>query len=161
RLTPGTALTIDARDGGEYVTRYWSWPEAAAADTMSRDEAIERVREAVDDAVRIRLRSDVPLGTFLSGGMDSAAVLALMAKHSSPAAKTFPIGFGDPEYDARADARATAEHFGAEHHEQVVTPDCVRLAETLAYHYDEPFADASAIPTFHVAELARKHVTVC
>jgi len=111
--------------------------------------------------VRIRLRSDVPLGAFLSGGMDSAAVLALMTRQSSRPVKTFTIGFGDPAYDELNDARATAVHFGAEHHEQVVTPDCVRVAETLAHHYDEPFADASAIPTFHVAELARRHVTVC
>jgi asparagine synthase (glutamine-hydrolysing) len=161
RLTPGTAVTIDARRGGEYVHRYWSWPEAASHDTMSHDEAVERLRDELTEAVRIRLRSDVPLGAFLSGGMDSAAVLALMAKHSSRPVKTFTIGFGDPAYDELADAKSTAEVFGAEHHEQIVTPDCVRVAETLAYHYDEPFADASAIPTFHVAELARRHVTVC
>jgi asparagine synthase (glutamine-hydrolysing) len=161
RLTPGTALAIDAKDGGEHLRVYWSWPQAAPDDTMSRDEAIERLREELDEAVRIRLRSDVPLGAFLSGGMDSAAVLALMARHSSRPVKTFTIGFGDAAYDELADARATAAHFGAEHHEQVVTPDCVRVAERLAYHYDEPFADASAIPTFHVAELARRHVTVC
>src|SRR5204862_2051747 len=75
--------------------------------------------------------------------------------------KTFTIGFGDPTYDELNEARETAAHFGAVHHEQIVTPDCVRIAETLARHYDEPFADASAIPTFHVAELARRHVTVC
>ncbi len=161
RLAPGTTLTIDARSGGEYVDRYWSWPEAAARDSMPREEAIERLRDELIEAVRIRLRSDVPLGAFLSGGMDSAAVLALMARQSSRPVKTFTIGFGDPAYDELADARSTAGHFGAEHHEQIVTPDCVRVAETLAYHYDEPFADASAIPTFHVAELARRHVTVC
>src|SRR3954469_6327967 len=161
RLTPGTTLTIDAKTGVERIEPYWTWPEAAASDSMSRDEAIERLRAEMTEAVRIRLRSDVPLGAFLSGGMDSAAVLALMAKHSSRPVKTFTVGFGDPAYDELADARSTAEFFGAEHHEQVVTPDCVRVAETLAYHYDEPFADASAIPTFHVAELARKHVTVC
>ncbi len=161
RLTPGATLTIDARTGASRVEPYWTWPEAAASDTISRDEAIERLRAEMTEAVRIRLRSDVPLGAFLSGGMDSAAVLALMAKQSSRPVKTFTIGFGDPAYDEVADARSTAEHFGAEHHEQIVTPDCVRVAETLAYHYDEPFADASAIPTFHVAELARRHVTVC
>jgi asparagine synthase (glutamine-hydrolysing) len=160
RLTPGTTLTIDAKTGVERVEPYWTWPEAAAADSMSRDEAIERLRAEMTEAVRIRLRSDVPLGAFLSGGMDSAAVLALMAKESSRPVKTFTIGFGDPAYDEIKESRWTAEHFGAEHHEQIVTPDCVRVAETLAYHYDEPFADASAIPTFHVAELARKHVTV-
>jgi asparagine synthase (glutamine-hydrolysing) len=93
--------------------------------------------------------------------MDSAAVLALMTRQAARPIATFSIGFGDPEYDELADARATAEYFGADHHDEVVAPDCVRVAETLAVHYDEPFADASAIPTFHVAELARKHVTVC
>jgi len=161
RLTPGTTLTVDVKTGVERIEPYWTWPEAAASDTMPRDEAIERLRAEMTEAVRIRLRSDVPLGAFLSGGMDSAAVLALMAKQSSRPVKTFTIGFGDPAYDEVAEARSTAEHFGAEHHEQIVTPDCVRVAETLAYHYDEPFADASAIPTFHVAELARTHVTVC
>ena len=160
RLTPGATLTIDVKNGVEHLEPYWQWPEAAATDTMPRDEAIERLRAELTEAVRIRLRSDVPLGAFLSGGMDSAAVLALMAKQSSRPVKTFTIGFGDPAYDEVAEARSTAEYFGAEHHEQIVTPDCVRVAETLAYHYDEPFADASAIPMFHVAELARKHVTV-
>ena len=161
RLTPGSTLTIDVKSGVEHVEPYWRWPEAATTDTMSHDEAVERLRAEMTEAVRIRLRSDVPLGAFLSGGMDSAAVLALMTKQSSRPVKTFTIGFGDPAYDEVAEARSTAEHFGAEHHEQIVTPDCVRVAETLAYHYDEPFADASAIPTFHVSELARKHVTVC
>jgi asparagine synthase (glutamine-hydrolysing) len=93
--------------------------------------------------------------------MDSAAVLSLMTTQTSRPVKTFTIGFGDPAYDELDDARATAAHFGAEHHQQLVTPDCIRVAEALAVHYDEPFADASAIPTFHVAELARRHVTVC
>src|SRR5207237_597251 len=124
-------------------------------------DAIEQLRAELTDAVRIRMRSDVPLGAFLSGGMDSAAVLALMSKQSTQAIKTFTIGFGDPAYDELADARATAAFFGADHHEHIVTPDCVRVAETLAIHYDEPFADPSAIPTFYVAELARQHVTVC
>ena len=161
RLAPGTTLTYDARTGATAVEAFWRWPEAAQRDTMPHDEAVDRLRAELDEAVRIRLRSDVPLGAFLSGGMDSAAVLALMARHSSRAVKTFTIGFGDPAYDELDDARRTAAHFGADHHEQVVTPDCIRVAETLSVYYDEPFADASAIPTFYVAELARRHVTVC
>jgi hypothetical protein len=136
--------------------------EAPDQDVMPEPEAIERLRAELTEAVRIRLRSDVPLGAFLSGGMDSAAVLALMTQQSTQPIKTFTIGFGDPAYDELADARATALHFHADHHEHIVTPDCVRVAETLALHYDEPFADPSAIPTFHVAEvLARRQVTVC
>ena len=160
RLTPGASLTFDA--GAEPVVEpFWHWPRAAESDRLSPGEAVERIRAELTEAVRIRLRSDVPLGAFLSGGMDSAAVLALMTRQSSRPVTTFTIGFGDDDYDELREARATAKHFGADHHEQVVAPDCIRVAERLAYHYDEPFADASAIPTFYVAELARRHVTVC
>jgi asparagine synthase (glutamine-hydrolysing) len=160
-VPPGSALVVDLAKGSSTVEAFWHWPAAADRDDLSPDEATEQLRAELAEAVRIRLRSDVPLGAFLSGGMDSAAVLALMTQHSSRPVQTFTIGFGDPAYDEVDDARATAEYFGADHHEQIVTPDCIRVAETLAYHYDEPFADASAIPTFYVAELARKHVTVC
>jgi asparagine synthase (glutamine-hydrolysing) len=161
RLRPGTALVVDAAAQTSRVETYWTWPAAAEQDDLSEAAAVERLRAELTEAVRIRLRSDVPLGAFLSGGMDSAAVLALMSQQSSRPVQTFTIGFGDAAYDEVDDARATAAHFGADHHEQIVTPDCVHVAETLAYHYDEPFADASAIPTFYVAELARRHVTVC
>jgi asparagine synthase (glutamine-hydrolysing) len=161
RLRPGCALIVDTRSGPSLVEPFWEWPPAVEQDAMPYDEAVERLRAELADAVRIRLRSDVPLGAFLSGGMDSAAILALMTRHSAQPVKTFTIGFGDADYDEVDEARATAAHFGADHHEQIVSPDCVRVAETLAVHYDEPFADASAIPTFHVAALARKHVTVC
>src|SRR5262245_40525524 len=161
RLTPGTALVVDVATGAQRVETYWQWPAAADRDAPPEEEAIERLRAELTEAVRIRLRSDVLFGAFFSGGMDSAAVLALMAKHSAQPVKTFTIGFGDPAYDEIDEARATARHFEAEHHEQVVAPDCVRVAETLVVHYDEPFADVSAIPTFYVAALARKHVTVC
>ena len=161
RLTPGTALIVDARTGATRAETFWRWPDAPDRDVMPEGEAIERLRAELTEAVRIRMRSDVPLGAFLSGGMDSAAVLALMARQSARPIQTFTIGFGDPAYDELADARSTAEYFGADHHEHIVQPDCVRVAETLAVHYDEPFADASAIPTFYLAELARRHVTVC
>jgi len=161
RLEPGTALVVDVRAGTLTHERFWSWPAGESVDSRPEVEVIEELRAELDEAVRIRLRSDVPLGAFLSGGMDSAAVLALMARHSSRPVKTFTIGFGDPHYDEVAEARSTAEAFGAEHHEEIVTPDAVRVAEALTYHYDEPFADASAIPTYYVSALARKHVTVC
>jgi asparagine synthase (glutamine-hydrolysing) len=161
RVMPGTALVVEVDSGRHHVEPFWQWPVAPEHDTLSTEDAIARLRAELTEAVRIRLRSDVPLGAFLSGGMDSAAVLALMTKQLDRPVKTFTIGFGDPTYDEVSEARATAAHFGADHHDQVVAPDCVRVAETLAAHYDEPFADASAIPTFHVAELARQHVTVC
>jgi asparagine synthase (glutamine-hydrolysing) len=161
RLRPGHALVVNADTGAVREEAYWTWPEAPQTARISEAEAIEALRAELSEAVRIRLRSDVPLGAFLSGGMDSAAVLALMTQHSSRPAKTFTIGFGDADYDEVAEARATAAHFGAEHHEQMVTPDGIAVAERLALHFDEPFADASAIPTFYVSELARRHVTVC
>ena len=161
RLVPGTALVVDVRTGTARAEPFWRWPVAPDRDTMPEGEAIERLRTELTEAVRIRMRSDVPLGAFLSGGMDSAAVLALMTQQSARPVKTFTIGFGDAAYDEIADARSTAECFGADHHEHIVQPDCVRVAETLAVHFDEPFADASAIPTFYVAELAREAVTVC
>ena len=161
RLEPGTALIVDVAAGRISRERYWSWPAQPAAELGSEAEVIERLRHEIDEAVRIRLRSDVPLGAFLSGGMDSAAVLSVMTRHSARPVKTFTIGFGDPEYDELDDARTTAAAFGAEHHEQVVSPDAVKVAEALAHYYDEPFADASAIPTYYVSQLARQHVTVC
>ena len=161
RIVPGTALVVDARAATATAEPFWRWPEPPDRDVMPEGEAVERLRAELAEAVRIRLRADVPLGAFLSGGMDSAAVLALMTQQSARPIKTFTIGFGDAAYDEVADARSTAEHFGADHHEHIVEPDCVRVAETLALHYDEPFADASAIPTFYVAELARREVTVC
>jgi asparagine synthase (glutamine-hydrolysing) len=159
RLPPGCVLTLD-RGQAPRLRRYWTWPRDTDAGIPER-EYLARLGAELDEAVRIRLRSDVPLGAFLSGGLDSAAVLALMTKHSSRPVQTFSIGFDDPDYDELAAARATAKAFGADHHEWVVTPDCVAIADKLATHYDEPFADASAIPTFFVAERARHHVTVC
>jgi asparagine synthase (glutamine-hydrolysing) len=159
RIHPGTTLVVTPHHEPHAVP-YWTWPHAGEVE-VPEVEYLERLGAELDEAVRIRLRSDVPLGAFLSGGLDSAAVLALMAKHSSRAVKTFSIGFGDPAYDELEMARATARAFGADHHEWQVAPDCVRVAEKLACYCDEPFADPSAIPTFFVAELARRHVTVC
>jgi asparagine synthase (glutamine-hydrolysing) len=161
RVEPGTSVTIDTETGTLTEERYWSWPVPPEHPTQSEEEALAGLRAELTEAVRIRLRSDVPLGAFLSGGMDSAAVLAVMTKLSSRPVNTFTIGFGDPLYDEVDDARRTAAAFGANHHEQIVTPDAVKVADTLAFHYDEPFADASAIPTFYVSQLARQHVTVC
>ena len=161
RVPPGSTLVLDAGRAPQ-ITPYWTWPSPLDATAAEPEEAyLERLAAELEDAVRIRLRSDVPLGAFLSGGIDSAVVLALMAKHSSRPVKTFSIGFGDSEYDELDDARATAAVFDAEHHEWRVTPDAVTLADVLAKHYDEPFADASAIPTYFIAERARQHVTVC
>ncbi len=104
--------------------------------------------------------SDVPLGAFLSGGVDSSLVVGLMAEASSRPVTTFSIGFDDPEFDELDHARAVARHFGTDHHEFVVRPDGLSILDRLIEHFDEPFADSSAIPTWYVSEIARRHVTV-
>ena len=106
------------------------------------------------------MRSDVPLGAFLSGGIDSSLIVALMQQHSVKPIKTFSIGFPIAEYDETSHARHVAEHLGTEHHEFVVTPDGVDILPKLVWHFDEPFADSSAIPTWYVSQMTRRHVTV-
>ncbi|MGE5838269.1 MAG: asparagine synthetase B family protein, partial [Acidobacteriota bacterium] len=118
-----------------------------------------RLREVLAEAVRLHLLSDVPVGAFLSGGVDSSIVVGLMAE-AAPKVTTFCIGFDEPEYDELPYARAVARHFGTEHHEFVVRPDAVSILDSLIGHFDEPFADSSAIPTWYVSEIARRHVTV-
>jgi len=112
------------------------------------------------DAVRSHLISDVPLGAFLSGGIDSSLVVGLMAQTSGARVKTFSIGFDEPAFDELEHARRVATHFGTDHHEFVVKPDAVGILDAMVSHFDEPFADSSAIPTWYVSEMARRHVTV-
>jgi len=110
--------------------------------------------------VQSHTMSDVPLGAFLSGGVDSSIVVGLMARASSRPVKTFSIGFDEPEFDELEHARRVATHFGTDHHEFVVRPDGLSILDRLIEHFDEPFADSSAIPTWYVSEMARRHVTV-
>jgi asparagine synthase (glutamine-hydrolysing) len=114
----------------------------------------------LDESVRLRMIADVPLGAFLSGGVDSSAVVAMMARHSSGPVKTFCIGFDENEYDERRYARLVADRYSTDHHEMVVRPNAVDILPRLIWHYNEPFADPSAIPTYYVSEIARRHVTV-
>src|SRR5262249_4161783 len=127
---------------------------------LSEREAVEELRRRLRDAVRCRLISDVPLGAFLSGGIDSSAVVAIMAEHGAAPARTFSIGFEETAYDERRYARMVATRYATDHHEFVVRPEAVDILPKLAWHYDEPFADSSAIPTYYVAQLTRRHVTV-
>ena len=161
-LSPAHWMTVDA--GGALTTqRYWSHPEPRGTGTRASTEAdaIVRVRALVTAAVEKRLMSDVPLGAFLSGGMDSSVVVAVMSRLTGTPVRTFSLGFaGDAAFDETPYARAVAAHVGADHHEFVVEPHAVDLVERLVRHHDGPFGDSSAIPTFLVSDLARRHVTV-
>jgi len=147
------------RDGGVEVVRYWRLRRDRK---QNRPEAewCEEIRARLEEAVRLRLISDVPLGAFLSGGIDSSAVVAMMSRAAGGAIKTFSIGFDQPEYDEGTYARRVAERFGTDHHELVVRPDAVAILPKLAWHYDEPFGDSSAVPTYYVAQMTRQYVTV-
>ena len=143
------------------LVRYWRLPEPNAARAGRPVEELERELVAhLDEAVRLRLIADVPLGAFLSGGIDSASVVAMMARVGGGRVKTFTIGFGDPRFDETRYARMVAERYGTEHEEFVVEPDAVAILPRLVWHYGEPFADPSAIPTYYVSEMARRKVTV-
>jgi asparagine synthase (glutamine-hydrolysing) len=148
-------------DGRLVARRYWSLPAAAPATPVGFDEAAARVRVAVRDAVRARLESDVPLGVFLSGGVDSAAVVASMRELSSGPIATFTVGFaGDASFDERPLARQVAQRFETRHHEEVLVPDVAGLLPGVVDALDEPFADSSAIPTFAVSMATSRHVKV-
>jgi asparagine synthase (glutamine-hydrolysing) len=147
------------RDGRAELKQYWQ-VSAEETFTGSDQEAVETLHGVLRDAVAAHMVSDVPLGAFLSGGVDSSAVVGMMAEASSRPVKTFSIGFDDPEFDEVEHARTVARHFGTDHHEFVVRPDGLTILDQLISHFDEPFADASAIPTWYVSEIARRHVTV-
>jgi asparagine synthase (glutamine-hydrolysing) len=161
KLAPGCWLTYD-EDGALTQGRYWQppVPSAEGEPGLTREAARERLREVFDTSVRIRMIADVPLGAFLSGGIDSSSVVASMALASSEPVKTFSIGFEEAQYNELEYASAIARKFGTEHHEIVVRPDSVDLISKLARHFDEPFADSSAIPTYIVSEFAARHVKV-
>ena len=148
-----------ASAAGVRVERYWSMPRDVRP-VPSEQEAVEGLLEVLREAVRIRLMSDVPLGAFLSGGIDSSAIVALMAQVSSGPVRTFSIGFDDESTSELVHARSVANHLGTEHHEQIVHPRALELLPTLVWGMDEPFGDASMIPTYHVARMARHDVTV-
>jgi asparagine synthase (glutamine-hydrolysing) len=147
------------QNGAFRLTRYWEMP-AAEQQPVSEQEAAECLRDVLRDAVRSHLMSDVPLGAFLSGGVDSSVVVGLMAEASTQPVRTFSIGFDDPRYDELEHARVVARQFATDHHEFVVKPDALAIIDDLIAHFDEPFGDSSAIPTWYVSEIARQHVTV-
>lgn len=159
-LPPGNILLVD--DGAPTLRQYWQVPRTSVSEpSPSESDYFQQVREHFEDAVRVRLTSDVPLGAFLSGGIDSAAVVAVMTRLLGHPVSTFAIGFADePSFNELQYARLVADRFGTDHHEFMVTPDAVELLPKLVWHYDQPFADSSAIPTYYVAQLTREHVKV-
>jgi asparagine synthase (glutamine-hydrolysing) len=157
KLPPGHLLLW--HDGRSEIRRYWQVPATEGFDGSEAD-AVAALRGVLSDAVRSHMVSDVPLGAFLSGGIDSSLVVGLMAEASDRPVKTFSIGFDEPAFDELEHARRVARHFGTDHHEFVVKPDGVAILDRLVMHFDEPFGDASAIPTWYVSEMARQHVTV-
>jgi asparagine synthase (glutamine-hydrolysing) len=157
KLPPGHLLRWT--DGRADVRPFWEIDASEPFDGTG-DEAAAHLRAVLADAVRSHMVSDVPLGAFLSGGVDSSIVVGLMAEVSDRPVQTFSIGFDEPEFDELEHARAVARHFRTDHHEFVVRPDAVTVLDRLTAHFDEPFADSSAIPTWYVSEVASRHVTV-
>lgn len=158
KLPPAHAMTV--RDGRiQRLWRYWDIDHSQRSD-LSFDDACEALREKFLEATKLRLVSDVPLGAFLSGGIDSSITVAAMAHLGVEKIKTFAIGFEDQKFNELPYARQIAEHLSTDHHEMVVRPDAVAILPQLVRHFGEPMADNSAIPTYYVSQFARSEVTV-
>jgi asparagine synthase (glutamine-hydrolysing) len=157
KLEPGHWLRW--KDGRIETKRYWQ-PNFSKKIKISEEEAIEETTRIVREATKMRLISEVPLGAFLSGGVDSSTVVALMAEESATPVKTFSIGFEEQDFSELKYAKRVAEHVGAEYNEFIVRPNALEVLPTLVEHYGEPYADASAIPTYYVSKETRRFVTV-
>jgi len=159
KLPPASYLLLDADGGEPVIRRYWQLefrPEAGRGEA----EWIEGLRAQLADAVQSHLVSDVPIGAFLSGGVDSGSVVALMARAAQGPVRTFSIGFEDEAFDEVGYARQVAQRYHTDHYEFVVKPDALEALPRLAWQFDEPFADSSALPTYYVSKITREHVTV-
>jgi asparagine synthase (glutamine-hydrolysing) len=163
KLLPGHYLI--AENSGVRIVEYWdvgSEPQLRAGEALSEEDYAGRILGLLDDSVRRRMVADVPVGAFLSGGVDSSAIVALMNRHATGSVKTFSLGFTvGGAYNELSDARAVAEHLGTEHHElRVEHTDLVETLRTLVYHYDEPFGDPACFPLYLLSRFAREHVKV-
>jgi asparagine synthase (glutamine-hydrolysing) len=158
KLPPGHVLV--AERGQVRVSRYWDLPFDTAGADPAEDAWLEPLEATLREAVALRLISDVPLGAFLSGGIDSSLVVAFMKETSDAPVITTSIGFAEGAYDELQHARSVAQHLGVVQHTHIVTPHVDTLLPKLAWHFDEPFADSSAVPTYYVSAAAREHVTV-
>jgi asparagine synthase (glutamine-hydrolysing) len=157
RLQPGHWLKAVGANVRE--RRYWAPPNPSEERSDSK-AVVEEALAILTDSVRLRLVSDVPVGFFLSGGVDSSAVVALASEVSGRRLETFSIGFDEPGFDEREHARYVAKKFGTRHHEYVLQPGGIEIIDQIAWHADEPFADSSALPTWYLSQLTRQHVKV-
>ena len=158
KLPPGHSLMW--KDGTIAVKQYWDLHFTPDEPAKQDSFYLDKVDSLLKEAVKIRLVSDVPLGAFLSGGIDSSLVVAMMALQMGEPVKTFSIGFDEKDYNELPYARLVAKKYGTDHHEEIVKPDAETILPKIIQNFDEPFADSSAIPTYYVSRLARKHVTV-
>jgi asparagine synthase (glutamine-hydrolysing) len=158
KLPPG--YLAEYTNGKINIRQYWDVPQYGGHDPGSDEACLEEMEKRLEEAVRIRLISDVPLGAMLSGGVDSSIVVALMARCSSAPVKTFSIGFSKADFNEADYARLVAERFKTDHHELIIDPDIVATLNHLTGMMEEPFSDSSMIPTYYVSRLAREHVTV-
>jgi asparagine synthase (glutamine-hydrolysing) len=155
KLPPASCLTY--REGRSDIRPYWTLSFAEKA-RMSETEVIGELDRLVKDAVRSRMIADVPLGAFLSGGVDSSLVVGMMASISERPVTTVTMGFEESRFDERRYARMVSERWGTDHHEEIIQPDTAAVLPELVYHAGEPLADSSMLPTYYVAKLARKHL---
>lgn len=157
KLEPASYLII--KDGKITKQKYWSLDFTKKL-ALSEQEWEKAVLDKLNEAIKLRLISDVPLGAHLSGGIDSSLIVVLMASQSKTPVKTFSIGFKEDRFNELPFARLVADRYNTEHHEFVVEPNAIEVLEDLVYHYEEPYADSSALPTWYLAKLTRQHVTV-
>src|SRR5438094_3586213 len=159
KLPPASTLILPLDGGAPEISRYWRL-RFAPDPGIAEGEWIEGLGAQLSDAVRSHMVSDVPIGAFLSGGVDSSTVVALMAEASPTPIRTFSIGFDEADFDELRFARQVAARYGTDHYELVAKPAALDVLPKLAWHFDEPFADSSAIPTYYVSKITREHVTV-
>lgn len=159
KLLPGHSLTLDCGSGRCTIERYWQL-DYSQKRTLPEAAWREQVLSKLDEAVRLRMVADVPLGAFLSGGIDSSAVVALMSRHAATPVKTFSIGFEEQRFSELRYAKLVADRFATDHTEFIVKPAAVETLPLLVRHYEEPYADSSALPSYYVSKLTREHVTV-
>ncbi|MBU1262175.1 asparagine synthase (glutamine-hydrolyzing), partial [bacterium] len=157
KLPPAHIMVVE--NGKMELERYWR-PEYTPKTSLKEPEIIESILEILKEATRIRLISDVPLGAFLSGGIDSSAIVAMMSQLMDTPVKTFSIGFPEASFNELSFAKVIADRFKTEHHEEIVKPDALDILPKIVWHYNEPYSDSSCIPTYYLSQMTRQEVTV-